>query len=419
MIDPRRRWHGVPRRPLPAIDGSRHLAWVCARATTIVLLMCVAAPSSAFAQQSVTDVLSFLLTNRSIATDDAARDAEAAAATRDAISRFLLIELATLPSLSSSVGFTYRVARELGGAVVRSSDSFGPAFVERSLTAGALRPAFGVAYQEASFDRIDGRRLDDGTLVATASRLLGQAQPFDVETLSMRLRTRTMTLSTNVGVTDRVDVSAALPLIRLILNGERVDTLRGTRFVQATARADSSGFGDLAVRLKYNLLRNAGSGLAVGAEARFPTGATENLLGAGEASLEPRVVGSMEWGRLSFHTQLGYSFGGLSREVDYGGAVAVVGSPRLTIIGEVLGRRVASGGRLAETVAAHPSLIGIETIRLTGVSEATHRAMVVGGVKWNVASTWLVTASVLRSTTAAGLTAPVIPAIAVEYSFTR
>jgi hypothetical protein len=45
--------------------------------------------------------------------------------------------------------------------------------------------------------------------------------------------------------------------------------------------------------------------------------------------------------------------------------------------------------------------------------------MVVGGVKWNVASTWLVTASVLRSTTAAGLTAPVIPAIAVEYSFTR
>lgn len=401
------------------LGWARLIARASARATTLAVLLAVCSPAPAFAQQSVNDILSFLLTNRSIATDDAARDAQAAEATRDAISRFLLVELATLPSVSSSVGFTYRADRELGGAVVRSSDSFGPSFVERSLTAGALRPAVGAAYQETSFDSIDGRKLSDGTLVATASRIAGQVEPFDVETVSMRLRTRTMTLTTNVGLTDRLDVSAALPFVRLMLSGQRVDTLRGTPFIQATARADASGFGDLAVRMKYNVARSGASGLAVGAEARFPTGAEENLLGSGEFSFKPRVVGSMEWSRLALHAQLGYSIGGLSREYDYGAAFAVVGSPRLTMVAEVLGRRLESAGRLTETVAAHPSLAGIETIRLTGVSDATHRATLVGSIKWNVAATWLVSASLLRPVTTAGLTATVIPSIVVEYSFTR
>lgn len=389
------------------------------RVGAMVLLLIVVAPSSALAQQTVTEILSFLLTNRSIATDDAERDEQATAATRDAISRFLLLEFATLPVASSSTGFTYRVDRELGGAVVRSSDSFGPSFVERSLTSGSLTPAFGIAYQEASFDAIDGRPLRDGTLVATASRFQGDTEPFDVETLSMRLRTRTMTLTASVGLTDRLDVSAALPLVRLALSGVRVDTLRGTPFVQATVRADASGVGDVAVRVKYNLIRSGGSGVALGIETRLPTGAAENLLGAGEASFEPRVIGSLERGPLSVHSQVGYSVGGLSRELDYGGAVAVAAGSRITLIGEVIGRRLDAGGRLDETVVPHPTLSGIETIRLTGVPGATQRALAVGSVKWNVAGTWLVTASVLKSLTSAGLTAGAIPSIGVEYSFGR
>ena len=126
----------------------------------IGVALAVSAPAPAVAQQrSVTDVLSFLLTNRSIATDDAAQDEAAAAATRDTISRFLLVELATLPTLSSTSGFIYRMDRDLGGTVVRTSDSFGPAFVDRSLTVGALRFAFGTAFQEASFNTIDDRSL--------------------------------------------------------------------------------------------------------------------------------------------------------------------------------------------------------------------------------------------------------------------
>src|SRR5262245_18269458 len=95
-----------------------------------LLLSSVAAP--ALAQQSVNEVLSFLLTNRSIPTGDFTRDEQAAAATRDSITAFLLLELATVPVSPSAGAFTYRLDPTLG-TVVRSSDSFGPFFTERSL----------------------------------------------------------------------------------------------------------------------------------------------------------------------------------------------------------------------------------------------------------------------------------------------
>jgi len=387
--------------------------------STALAVVALSIPRPAFAQRSVTDILSFLLTNRSIITGDAALDDAAAAATRDTMSRFLLVELTTVPTVSSSTGFVYRMDRNLGGVVVRSSDSFGPVFVERSLTSGNLWPSFGVAYQETRFSQVDGRPLRDGTLVATAARLTGQPQPYDVETVAIRLRTRTLTLSTNIGVTDRVDVSALLPLISLSLSGERTDTLRGVSVLQATARVDASGVGDLVVRAKYNAIGRGATGMAIGLETRLPTGAEENLLGAGEVSLQPRLIGSLERGRVSVHGDVGYAFGGLSRELDYAGAVSVIGNSQITLVGEILGRRLESGGRIVDTVAPHPTLAGVETIRLSGVSEATYRALAVGSVKWNVAQTWLLSASVLRSLTSTGLTAKIIPSLVVEYSFGR
>jgi len=82
------------------------------------------------AQQTTLDVLSFLLTNRTIIAGDFDRDAQAAATTRDTIATFLSQELATLPVSSSSGGFSYRVDSSLG-TVIRSSDSFGPFYTER------------------------------------------------------------------------------------------------------------------------------------------------------------------------------------------------------------------------------------------------------------------------------------------------
>ena len=385
----------------------------------IVLVACcvlsVVSGRSAQAQQSISEVLSFLVTNRSIPTDDFVRDEQAAITTRDTIAKLLILELATIPS-SSAGGFAYRFDPSLG-TVIRSSDSFGPLFTERSLMGGPGHASFGISYRSTSFENIDGRSLRDGTLVSTASILRGESVPFDIETVALRIRTDTMTFIGSYGVNDRFDISAAIPLIRLSLQGERVDTYRGRALLQATGSASTSGIGDAVLRAKYNLLRESASGFAVGGEARLPTGNEENLLGAGRASVTPRFIGSYEGDRVGVHGEVGYSFGGVSDAVEYSAAVTGVAAPRLTLIGEVLGRRVNGLGRLVETRLPHPSLAGVDTIRLTGSGETTERMDLVAGFKWNVARTWLLTANVLRPLTTVGLNAEWVPSVTFDYWF--
>jgi hypothetical protein len=371
---------------------------------------------AASAQQTVSDVLSFLLTNRSIPTGDFVQDAKAAAATRDTISTFLLLELSDLPVTSSASGFTYRLDRNLG-TVVRSSDSFGPFLVERSLTAGLLRGSMALSYQTASFDTIDGRSLKDGTLVATASRLRGDAQPFDVESLTLDMHTNTMTLLGNIGVTDRLDIGAALPFVALSMEGRRVDTYRGSQLVQAIASVSASGPGDFLIRGKYNVLRSEGSGLSVAGEFRLPTGNEQNLLGTGEASIKPRVIASLERDRIAVHGDIGYSIGGLSNELVYGGAMTVQGTSRLTLVGEITGRRLSSAGRLTETTEPHPGLSGVDTIRLTSVPGAAERVAGVIGFKWNIATTLLLSANVVHPFTSSGLNGGWVSTFGLDYSF--
>lgn len=383
-----------------------------AAAAAFVLMVASARPAAA--QQPLTEVLSFLLINRSIPTGDFERDELAAAATRDAIVGLLRAELATLPINSPASGFTYRLDPAIG-ANVRTSDSFGAFFIERSLT-GGRQIAVGLGYTHASFGSIDGRNLRNGTLAATASRLEGDAQPFDVETLTLRISTQTLTLSGHVGLTDRLDVSAAVPFVRLTLTGERIDTYRGDALLQASAEAQSSGIGDVIVRAKYNVFRSGGSGVSVAGEARLPTGDADNLLGGGESIITPRLIGSMERGRIAVHGSLGYSMGGGSEEVNYGGAVTLVGTPRLTIIGEIVGRRLNSGGRLTDVTEPHPTLVGVETIRLSATTQPTNRALFVAGFRWNVATRWLLSANVLRPMTSAGLNARWVTSVMIDYT---
>ena len=379
-----------------------------------VLFAIGAAPASA--QQSITDVLTFLLTNRSIPTGDFVRDEQAAVETSNLMARFLILDVATLPVSSSSGGFTYRLDPALG-VVVRSSDSFGPFFTERSLTAGRSRASLGIGYYSTTFDDLDGRNLRDGTLVSTASALRGEPAPFDIETVALRIRTDTMTLTGNYGVTDRFDIGGVIPFVRVNVQGQRVDTYRGRALVQAAGSASASGLGDVVIRAKYNVLRNGGSGLAVGVESRLPTGQEEDLLGSGRTSVAPRLIGSYEADRVGIHSEVGYSFGGVSDVLGYAAAVTVVARSRLTIVGELSGLRISGLGRLADATQPHPDLVGVETIRLTGIDETADRIVAVAGFKWNVASTWLLTANVRRPLTDVGLDAGWVPTITFDYSF--
>jgi hypothetical protein len=183
--------------------------------------------------------------------------------------------------------------------------------------------------------------------------------------------------------------------------------------------ARASGLGDIVLRAKYNVVRTGASGLGLGAEARLPTGDEDNLLGAGEASFAPRVMASYDGDYVGVHGELAYSFGGIADTLSYGSAVTVAASPRFTLVGELLGRRIDGVGRLVSTTQPHPRLVAVQTIRLAAIEETTNSVVAVAGFKWNVAGSWLMTANVLQPLTDVGLKANWVPTINIDYAFGR
>jgi hypothetical protein len=389
------------------------------RVALAYLALTLAGPAGhAQAQQSVSDVLTFLVTNQSVATGTFERDRAAAQAASDTISRALLANIATLPITASSGAFVYRLNPELG-TVERATETFGPFFVERALTAGTRHASFGLNVQHMTFTSLDGHSLRNGSLVTTANQFVDERAPFDVDQLTLKIDASVATLYGNFGVTNRLDVGFAVPMVALRLNGTRVNTYRGRAFTQATASAVAMGVADVAVRSKYMLYAKGGSGLAADVDLRLPTGKREDLLGAGSTSARFSGIGSIESGRFSAHANGGVSVGGLARELTYAGAVAVAASNHVTLTSELLGRRIDTPGGIVPVSAANPNLIGVETIRLLPDATRLHVITLVPGLKWNLSDTWVLAGSASIPLTTAGLTSPFTPFVGLDYAFGR
>jgi len=387
---------------------------------TLLSLCLLSAP--AFGQESpgtpqtVAGIVDFLVTNQAVQTGDFERDRAAAEAARDAISRALLVNLTSVPLASSSSGFLYRLNPQLG-TMERTTQSFGSFFVERALTAGAGQASFGVSFSTSGFDRLGDLDLRDGSLVTVSNQFRDETAPFDTEGLSLRLRSSSITLFGSYGVTDDFEIGAALPLMRLTLDGERLNVYRGDPFLQASGEASASGIGDVALRAKYTLAHAGAGAFAVAGEVRLPTGDEENLLGAGDIGFRIMGIGSLERGRLTLHGNGGVVLGGVSEELIFAGAAAFAVQPRVTLSGEVLVRRVSDLADLQFVSAPHPTFAGVETFRLTTGEMGTTLANAIAGFKWNVQGTVVLGGHVAFPLVHHGLTAPITPTFTIEYSF--
>ncbi len=375
-----------------------------------------AVPAYADAQDTVTEIVGFLMTNQAVDTEDFERDRAAAEIASDTITRALIVNLTSVPIASSSSGFLYRLNPQLG-TVERATDSFGGFFIERALTPGHGRASFGLSASSSRFERLDGQALRDGTLLTTANRFSDEPAPFDTESLTLRVRSSTMTAFASVGITDRLEIGAALPFVRLTLEGERVNVYRGETFLQASAAATASGPADAAIRGKYRLVSSRNGGAAIAAECRFPTGDAENLLGAGSVGFRVIGIGAIERGPLLLAGNAGLVRGGVSDEVTLAGAAAIAPHPRVTVIAEFLARNISELRPIELSSQRHPTISGVETIRLIGGDPGRVIAGGVAGVKWNPAGTLVIAGSVRWSFTTAGLTAPITPSVGFEYGF--
>jgi hypothetical protein len=219
------------------------------------------------------------------------------------------------------------------------------------------------------------------------------------------------------GVTDRLEIGGALPLVQLDIEGSRLNVYRGESFVQATGAASASGLADAAVRAKYLLYSTRTAGIAAAAEVRLPTGNESDLLGAGRAALRLMGVGSVESGRVGLHGNLGIVRGGVSDEFDGSGAMTFAATPHVTLVGELLLRRLSDVRQVVAVTADHPTIAGVETLRLVPGTSATTLSTAVTGLKWNVATSMVLTAELRWRVGNAGLTAPFTPTVAFDYLF--
>ena len=373
-------------------------------------------PASASAQETVGEIISFLVTNQAVQTGDFERDQAAAAAARDAITRSLLVNLTSVPLASSSSGFLYRLNPQLG-TMERATESFGAFFVERALGPGRGRASFGASVSTSAFDRLGDLDLRDGSLVTVANQFRDEPGPFDTEALTLRVRSRTLTLFGSVGVTDRLEIGGAVPVVELTLDGQRLNVYRGAETLQASGEASASGVGDVALRAKYTVVSGAAGAVAAAAEVRLPTGDESNLLGTGATSYRFLGIGSLEQGRFTLHGNGGVVFGGISDELTVGGAVGVAVHPQFTLSGEVLVRRIAELAEIGLVNEPHPTIIGVDTARLAPGLPGAGVSTAVAGAKWNVGGSVVIGGHLAFPLARRGLTAPVTPTLTFEYAF--
>jgi hypothetical protein len=173
----------------------------------------------------------------------------------------------------------------------------------------------------------------------------------------------------------------------------------------------------VAVRSKVRLTPDGPGAVSVGVEARLPTGREEDLLGTGELAMRFSGLGSYEAGITSVYGNVTLGTGGIGHEVAFSGALAVAASSRVTVVGEVLARRIDGLDRIVPVAVPHPRISGVDTIRLTPAGDAETTAFGVAGIKWNVGGTWLLHAHVLVPLVQNGLTAQFTPTIAIEHTF--
>lgn len=378
-----------------------------------------------------------------------------------AINSTIVSQLGNVPIASSSGGFSWTVDPSLG-TFSRRTSSFGPAFAERAFTGGAKRWSAGFNYQRSTYDSFEGRDLDGEIKVyllhedCCAPFATEPPNPFfegDVieNTMNLKLTSDTFTFFANYGVTDRLDLGLALPVVSTdmdvtvtsrIVRQATVGipgihsfdaALSDTRVV--TQSGSATGIGDIVLRGKYGLYQTERLGLAAGLDLRVPTGDEENLLGTGGTQTKLYFVASGGAQRIAPHVNVGYTFsagGGYGaaevssdqpNEFNYTFGFDTALTPRLTFAADLLGRSLIDSGRLELGTREVPfttsgGQTGVGQFEEFAIRDGNlNLAVGAAGVKWNPRGTLLISAHGLFPLTKAGLRDNFTAVIGIDYSF--
>jgi Putative MetA-pathway of phenol degradation len=384
-----------------------------------------------------------------------------AQATLRSINSGIAAQISTFPLGASSAGFTYTFDESLG-TYNRTTQSFGPIFTERPLTAGKGKFTFGVNYQNATWDSLDGRDLegDDLNLYLEHQDTNNDgghlALWFEGDViradLKVALETKTTVVYATYGLTERFDLSVAMPFLdvsldaRIVTSIERLatqpDLNAGTTIHifddgQSThtypESGSASGIGDVLVRAKYNFLRKPGGSLAAFLDVRLPTGDENDLLGSGATQAKLALVAGGSPGRFSPRASFGYTFssggsdftGDLPDELYYTAGFDIVPHRRFTITADFIGRTLLDATRLVDQDTTfnfrfRPPATTTMTVTRTQLATSIDNVNLMlgsAGIKINPVGNLLLVGNVLFKIGSNGLQDKVTPVFGLDYTF--
>ena len=382
--------------------------------TASILAWVIAAAPPLATAQSLASRLSQLTSEQAL--QGSFPDVQASSATSDAITKIVRVELGSLPAPTSSAGVVYQLDPSLG-TVARTSEGLGPLFSERAFRSAKGRLSGGFAFQVTRFSSLNGENLTTGAFPIGATRVSGIDPPFSVDRLTLQLERQSTTVFADYGIGGRLTVGAALPLVRVQVSGSRVRMLNGRATAQTAQVGWAVGLGDATVNARLLVAGNALRGASVGADVRLPTGREENLLGTGRLGTRVLGVGSWEAGPWGVSVNGGYSLGGLARVIDWTGAATLAAGPRITLVGEILGRRVLDAHVVEAVWQSHSTVSQLDTLRWMSGNRAITSSALAAGARWNVAGPWLLNANVLINVANDGLAARLTPGVSLGYYF--
>ena len=362
----------------------------------------------------------------------------------------LVSQLVSVPAPSPAGGFTYEFDPTLG-VFQRTTRSFGPIHADRAETIGARRVSAGFAFQRFSFDTIEDLDLAAVPAVFTHDNaaLLGGREDVVTTSTGIEASVSQATAFLTVGVSDRFDLSLAVPYVWTSLRVVSTATIHRlgttndlTHFFRQvngdvgdrrlfTARGDASGLGDLRIRAKASVVRVPAGAASVGADIWLPTGDEMNLLGTGAPAVQPFAIWSATFQNVSPHANLSYRWNGSSvlagnpaageaahfpDHVGYAAGADVVVHPRVTVALDLLGRYLIDAERLqADTFQA---LDGKSTFpNVAFARDSFNMINGAAGLKIAVAERLLIEASLMFSLDRHGLRDKVAPLVGCEYAF--
>lgn len=345
------------------------------------------------------------------------------------------LEVATSPFGTSSGGFVFKLDPATG-LLARVTNTFGPSFTERAMTAGEGQVSIGATFSSTNYDKLSKFALNNlplGTFVGTT------AANTRTGTGDFHLSSKTLAISATVGLTPKVDVAVIVPLIAMKLEATTSQVLANgvvARF--AETNGVYSGIGDIAAVAKFKVAKLPGpeipdpGGLALMLTMRLPTGDRENLRGlgvtrtlasavfsAGKGRFKPHATGGFEFWSKSVDIPTGTATGGLIKvrhQVQLAAGFEIEAAPKVTLLLDFIGQKIRNGGEVGIVSDPVPGNAGgISAVQsLVVLPEGILKGLLVPGIKVNLKGKLLLSLNAIVTMKNNGLHSKVTPVVGLN-----